>query len=305
MHSAPIPLLGGVAIFAAFTVSLLFYHFLFKNSIFLNYEYLSIFIGCAFIHIVGIVDDIKHLTPKTKLVCQIIAAVIVISGGTRTDLFVKSFYFNAAVTICWIVVITNSFNLLDNMDGLSSGIACICSFIFFIIAINQGQYHIAVLSIAVCAAALGFLPYNFSPASIFMGDGGSLFLGFIISIIAIKGIYIQYSLLTKLPVIIPLLVLFIPMYDTLSVIFIRKKLNISIFTADKRHFSHRLVNLGIKPKYAVLIIYMATLSTGITAALLPKLQLIDAIIILIHTIMVFGIIAVLEWFGFKNNGNSN
>jgi len=304
VHTKPIPLLGGVAIFAGFALTLTLFGA--NNPIGYHYikiEYIAIFFAALFIHIVGIIDDIKHLSAKSKLFCQIIAAIIVIAGGTHTDLFIHIRWINYIITIFWIVAITNSFNLLDNMDGLSCGITAICSLIFFVIFINQGQYELSALSLALTAATLGFLPFNYSPASIFMGDGGSLLLGFIISVISIKGVYTHHSLLTKLPVMIPLLILFIPIYDTLSVIFIRLKLKISIFTADKRHFSHRLVNLGIKPRYAVLIIYMATISTGITAALLTKLQLIDAIIILIHTIMVFGIIAILEWFGFKKNEN--
>jgi UDP-GlcNAc:undecaprenyl-phosphate GlcNAc-1-phosphate transferase len=234
---------------------------------------------------------------------QIIAAIIAVSGNNLTDLFVDNDFFNAVITIVWIVFLTNSFNLLDNMDGLSCGIAAITSFIFFIIGINQGEYFLALFSITLSSVCVGFLLFNFSPASIFMGDGGSLVIGYLIAVIAVKGVYLKYSLLTRLPVIIPLLVLFVPIYDTLTVIFIRLKLRISIFKADKRHFSHRLVNLGITPKYAVLIIYMATLSTGITATLLPKLVFIDAFIILIHTFMIFGIIAILEWFGYKKYEN--
>jgi len=302
MHAQPMPLLGGVSIFFAFLITIAFLYYINPGyRDYYNIEFTVILIAALFIHIIGIIDDIKHLSPLAKLYCQIGAALAVALAGSRTSFFIDNVYINTIITVIWIVGITNSFNLLDNMDGLSCGVALISAILFFIVNINQGDYFLAIVSLTLAAAAAGFLVFNFSPASIFMGDGGSLFLGFIISIIAVKTVYIKYSLLTRLPAITPLLILFIPIYDTLSVIFIRRKLGIPIFTADKRHFSHRLVNLGLSPKSAVLIIYMATLSTGITATLLPKLKAVDAIIVLIHTFMIFGIIAILEWFGFKKN----
>lgn len=302
MHAKPMPLLGGVSIFSAFALTLLILYYGTPNyRQFFNLEFFVILLAAFFIHIIGIIDDIKHLSPMTKLYCQIAAAAAVAIVGARTRFFIDNIYINTLITIFWIVGITNSFNLLDNMDGLSCGVALIAATLFFLVNINQGDYFLALVSLIIASAAAGFLIFNFSPASIFMGDGGSLFLGFIISVIAVKTVYLKYSLLTRLPVITPLLILFIPIYDTLSVIFIRKKLGIPIFTADKRHFSHRLVNLGLSPRSAVLIIYMATLSTGITSTLLPKLKAVEAIIVLIHTFMIFGIIAILEWFGFKKN----
>ncbi|HON56017.1 MAG TPA: MraY family glycosyltransferase, partial [bacterium] len=268
------------------------------------FKFIIILATAVFMLIIGIIDDIKHLKPLTKLICQIIAAIIVVFiAGVKIDFF-RYNIINLIITICWIVIITNSFNLLDNMDGLSAGIAAISLFLFFIIAITQNEYNNALICLLLSFSAAGFLLFNYNPASIFMGDGGSLFLGFFVSVIAINNSYLKFSLLTRLPILIPVLVLFIPLYDTLSVIFIRRKLGISIFKADKRHFSHRLVNLGLSQRAAVLIIYLATLSTGITATLLTKLTLIDAIIIILHTFMVFGIIAILEWYSFKKNDNN-
>lgn len=296
IHTKPIPLLGGASVLSGIIISIFIYCYLHPKdfSDTALRQILIISIGALFIFIVGLIDDIKGMRPIIKLICQIIVALFVTLMGIRTSLFTNIVAVNIIISVFWIVGITNAFNLLDNMDGLSSGVAFISAILFCLVAYFQNNFLNGILTLIIACSALGFIPYNFHPAKIFLGDSGSLLLGYLISILAILGVYLEKSLLTHLPIITPLLILAIPIYDTLSVIIIRIKLGISIFKADKRHFSHRLLNLGLSIPQTVLVIYLLTATTGIIALLLPKVTRIDAIIILVHTILILLIIAILE-----------
>jgi len=243
--------------------------------------------------IVGLIDDKIGLKPYVKLLGQIAAAIVLVFYGIRITLFVHNIILSSVITIIWIVVMTNSFNLLDNMDGLSTGVGAISCLMFFLVYQRQGLLEINILLIILLGALAGFLRYNFYPSKIFMGDSGALFIGFLISGIAATGTYLQGSRLTHLPVITPVLILGVPIFDTLSVIYIRRRLHRPIFGGDTNHFSHRLVTLGMTQPQAVLFIYLVAFCAGITSMLLPRVNKDDAFVILIQALAVFAIIVVL------------
>jgi UDP-GlcNAc:undecaprenyl-phosphate/decaprenyl-phosphate GlcNAc-1-phosphate transferase len=295
-HAKPTPLLGGASILSGFIITFLIFifsdYFSFSNH---NFKIITVLIsGSIAIFLLGLYDDIKGIRPITKLIFQIIIAFFTVYFGIKTSFFTDSMIINSIISIFWIVIITNAFNLLDNMDGLSSGVSGIIAILFFIIALFQYKYFNGLISILIAGAAFGFLPYNFNPAKIFLGDSGSLLLGYLVSCLGIITVYLEKSLLTRLPIITPIIILSIPLYDTLSVILIRIKLGISIFKGDKRHFSHRLINLGLSVRQAVLVIYLITTSSGLIAILLPRVTRTEAIIILLHSILMFLIIAIFE-----------
>ena len=201
--------------------------------------------------------------------------------------------------------VTNTFNLLDNMDGLASGVAFISSLIFLYIALITKQWFVSALLASFIGVLLGFLIFNFPPASIFLGDAGSLWIGFTISSFTILTTYYTHELPTSLPVIMPLLILGVPFFDTLSVIYIRWREKRPLFKADKSHFSHRLVELGFTERQAVLLIYLLTFGTGINATLLIQVGWGGALVILLSTMVIFSIIGMIEFMGRRGRENDN
>lgn len=318
IHTEPKPYLGGAAIFIAFNlvIGLGLLCALTPISQSLNFlsanvtQYLSniksvlpkligLFIGSVIIFILGLIDDIKRLSAGKKLFGQIIAGLIVILFGVRIELFIPNIYLSGALTLLWLVGITNAFNLLDNMDGLSSGVAAIAALIFALFSIQFNHYFIAVILLALCGAISGFIPYNFYPSKIFMGDAGSMFIGFALSTLTVLSSYYSIDAPTFLPVIMPLLVLSVPIFDTISVVIIRIRRHLPIYQGDTNHFSHRLVALGMSHRQAVLTIYLVTLCIGLSAMLLRHLNWFESILILIQAISMFIIIAFLETAGRK------
>lgn len=330
VHQQPISLGGGIAIFLGiiitFTLALLCAYLLMVSrpipwvppdiydylpGVFQMIPRLSvIFIGASGIFILGLFDDVKRLSASTKLLCQIIIGIFVVANGISFSLFLGPLGFwgkiiSAVVTVFWMVLIINSYNLLDHMDGLSSGIAAITATIFLIIAIKTGQYFIASFLITIIGAAVAFLVFNFHPAKIFMGDAGSLLLGYFISILTIQFTFYKephsyYALLT------PLLVVAIPIFDTIVVILIRFLNKKPIFMGDKNHLAHRLVALGLSVPDAVILIYVLTICAGLSAILLYYLSP-DRMVNLTGAILVFGqvvlllcIVTLLEYTGRKN-----
>ena len=296
VHKTPKPLLGGVAIFLGFLVFSIYGVNLMRSflSAYEVFQIKGIILSTFIIFLVGLVDDVKGLKPFAKLFFQFLCANVVYFFGIKITLFMNYPIISYILTVLWIVGITNSFNLLDNMDGLSAGVAAICGFLLYVVALDQRDYYAAYISIVMCGVALGFLKYNFYPSKIFMGDAGSLTIGFLLSVVSIYTSYVKVSVLRHLPVIIPLIIFAVPIFDTLSVIYIRLKKGVSIFKADKRHFSHRLCVLGMTQKQAVLTIYLLTFATGLPATLITKVSINEAILILLHTLMIFAIIILFE-----------
>jgi len=310
-HTRPTPVFGGEAIFLSFWIIifvnlavLVFWPKIIPaliqrhlTGIHLKMLWLiSILIGSGVIALLGLADDKWILQPKWKLLIQFIIAGFMVSMGIRIRIFLHFKILSYIISIIWIVGITNAFNLLDNMDGVSSGVAFISSFILWIIAVTLHEYFIAAILAVFMGSLIGFLFFNFPPAVIFMGDCGSMFIGFMLSIITILGTYYRPESPTLFPVVIPLLVLAVPLFDTISVIAIRIKHNAPIFRGDKNHFSHRLVRRGMGVRTAVMFLYLVTLGTGLPAVLLPTLSLTGAVIVFLQVLAVIAIIALLEYY---------
>ncbi|MCK5598220.1 undecaprenyl/decaprenyl-phosphate alpha-N-acetylglucosaminyl 1-phosphate transferase [bacterium] len=241
----------------------------------------------------GFLDDLFNLNPYIKLIFQIAVASVFVIFIDKATIFMKMPLLQYGVSIIWIVGIMNSFNLLDNMDGLSSGIALISSLIFAFISYQTGNVPLAYLYLILAFVMLGFLPMNFYPSKVFMGDSGSLFIGYTIATLSIMGGYTEISRLTQLPVIIPVIILSVPIYDSLSVIYIRLKKKQALFVGDQNHFSHRLYRLGLSHKNSVLFIYLVTFSTGVSAFLLLLVNWIGAIILLLQDLILFVMLSIL------------
>ena len=262
VHTKPMPRLGGLGIYAGF---LLGYMIFGEHTVIMN----SILIGSFVLLVTGMVDDIKPMKALPKLVCQFISCLIVVlyGGLLLQDASVFGFYFNFGIfaypiTIAFMLGCINCLNLIDGLDGLAAGISSIFFLTIGIIACFQGRIGLSVvLTFIMLGSTLGFLVHNFNPAKIFMGDSGSMFLGFIISIITLLG----FKTIITSSIIIPLCILIVPILDTICAIIRRKLKGESIGTPDKSHFHHQLLRRNCSVKVAVLIIYLITASFSATS----------------------------------------
>lgn len=294
VHSKVTPRMGGFGIFLSFHLVLLYFAYsvpAFRTKL------TVLILGGLLVFLVGLLDDIYSLKPSYKLLIEVLAALLLIFGDIRITMYIKSYPVTAIITILWVVGITNSFNLLDNMDGLSSGLASLSSFFLFCIALRSGNTNLAILFLSFSFVLLGFLRFNYSPAQTFMGDCGSLYIGFMLSSFAIMGNYVSNSRLQHFPLLIPLFIFAIPIYDTLSVIIIRIKNKKPIFLGDKNHFSHRLESLGFKKSSSVLFIIFMAAQIDLSVILIPGINREQALIILFQTIISFFLITLLMFTG--------
>lgn len=262
-HSKPTPLLGGSAIYLAFVGG--FYFFGPRTS-----GAFAILVGGTLLVVVGLVDDILHIKPYTKLVFQLIAASILVYFGLHLP-FVEYRLVNDILTIFWLVGITNALNLLDNMDGLSGGVTVISCVFLAITFLLNGQIPEAVLPVMLGAAALGFLVFNFNPASIFMGDSGSMFLGFLLSGTALLSDSGRLRNVTSV-LLTPVLILMIPIFDTCIVTITRKLSGRPISQGGRDHTSHRLVALGVSERRAVVLLYFFAAVSGALALMVRSMS---------------------------------
>lgn len=243
----------------------------------------------------GIFDDRKPLGPWPKLlVIAGVSAAVAGVGHVRIAEFAHP-ALSISLTVLWMIVIINAMNFLDNMDGLSAGVAAICMAFLLICGVMAGQWLVPAIAAVMLGATLGFLFHNFPPARIFMGDAGSLLLGYMLAILSIMTSYWKsgdggpaFALAT------PLALLAVPLYDFCSVVVIRLLEGRNPLRGDQRHFSHRLVERGLSRRSAVLTIYLATATTGLAATLLPGANLRSTITVLAIVVMTLGIIAILE-----------
>lgn len=306
IHKKVMPRLGGLAVICAFLLPHLFAAILIFLLPHLAGVYLPgilsvlprllfFVMGGAVIFIIGLFDDLKNIPPGKKIILEAIVIAIVVVTGLRFSIFPNLPFVASILTIIWILAITNAFNLLDNLDGLSSGVALISSLIFLYIAISNHQYFVATLLVIFAGAISGFLPYNFHPARIFMGDGGSLFIGYIMAGVTVLSTFYHEGQPTLLSLLMPVLILAVPLYDTASVVFIRFREGRKLFKGDKSHFSHRLLASGMSERSACLFIYLVTFSLGINATLLRRVDMFGGIIILVSALSVLSIIAILEF----------
>lgn len=249
---------------------------------------------------VGLADDFRPLPWPPRLALQFVAAGIVVAAGIRATVFVEYPWFGAIVTIFWIVLLVNSFNFLDNMNGLSSGIALIAATMLAVIMLGslpEPRWFIAGTMLILSGALGGFLVHNWR-GKIFMGDAGSYFVGLLMASLTAAATFYETELGSRHVLLAPLCVLAVPLYDVTTVMAIRLSQGRSPFQPDKSHFSHRLVELGLKPQRAVLTIYLATLTTslaGLTLYQVPGWT--GAWIVLLIVACVLAIIAILETAG--------
>ena len=285
VNKKPMPRLGGLAVIAGFLVSVIYLVIsasiegkinLLEDN--LNIKLLGILGGMLVLGIVCYIDDVKDIKPLVKLAGQVAAAVIVASSGVLIDNFTIPFKENSFVlnevfsfilTVGWIVGITNAINLIDGLDGLSSGITLIsCLSLVVVFALNESPLIAIILITALAGAIVGFLPYNFNPAKTFIGDVGSNFMGFALAIISILGVAKTY---TAIVLIAPIMILALPIFDTIWAIIrriIKSKSIKGVFKADRGHLHHRLMAKGYTQKQSVLILYGATATLGMTAIIL-------------------------------------
>ena len=287
-HVNPTPMLGGLAILAAVLLALI----LFGDKFYVH-QVAGIVIGATLISFLGLWDDRMPLSAWAKLLGQVIPAVILTMTGVRVAIFdIQAL--NIAVTIIWVLFITNAVNFLDNMDGLSAGVSAMASAYFLLLAALSGQYLVGALTAALLGACIGFLFYNFNPASIFMGDTGSLFLGFVLAAVGIK---LRFP--TNIPAItwmIPVLVLGVPILDTSLVIVSRLRQGKNPFTTPgKDHLSHRLVKMGYTRREAVLLLYLLGSIFGMIAVFVTQASVLEAIAVgLTLSIVALAVIFYME-----------
>lgn len=291
IHIKPIPRMGGIAIFTAFILT---FSCFIKYLPLINYiQVIGLLLGCSLIFLLGVFDDIYELKAKLKFSIQLIAALIVALCNIRVDFFsfplfsnnpIYTEIFAVPVTVIWIVAITNSVNLIDGLDGLAAGVSSIASICLMILSISSGNLPGAFLTATLAGACMGFLPYNFNPASIFMGDTGSTFLGFILGVTSVMGLLKGYTIAT---IFIAILVLGLPIFDTLFAIVRRLLAGKSIMAPDREHLHHRLINRGYTQKQAVITLYGISGILGISAITCFNRKLNFTIIIFIVMSLMF------------------
>jgi len=323
-HARPTPLLGGCAIFAAILLptmlamatARIWAHDLSGIPAWVPAEVkLHIpgaaarapqamgILACALVlHVIGIIDDRKNLGPWLKLAGQFLVSIVAVVFFDVRVLTVAGTAISCTITVLWLVAITNAFNFLDNMDGLSAGVAAICAAALLGAAASIGQLFVTGWLCVILGALLGFLPHNYPPAKVFMGDAGALVIGFLLGVVSCLTTYVHPSQSLGLPtgthylygVFVPVVVLAVPLYDMISVITLRLRDRKSPMVGDRRHFSHRLVRRGMSVRTAVLTIYLCTGATAIAASLLPRVDEVGAMLIFAQTLAILFIIALLE-----------
>ncbi|KPL24119.1 MAG: glycosyl transferase [Anaerolineae bacterium SM23_84] len=268
VHARPTPRLGGAAIYLGCIAALL----VFSDRFYVS-QLVSILVGATLVSFLGVWDDRQGLRPLLKLIGQGLAAGILIVSGIEVG-FLHNAVLNLAATLLWVVGITNALNLLDNMDGLSGGVATVACIFFFLLAVMSGQYLVGSLAAALLGACLGFLYYNLNPASIFMGDTGSLFIGFVLAALGIKLRFPDnVDFVTWM---IPLVVLGLPIFDTALVVISRLRRGRNpLTTPGKDHVSHRLVAMGATQREAVLLLYLAGCALGVVAMFLTQASVVE------------------------------
>lgn len=276
VHKGPMPRIGGLAIFAGFMVAVLTVLDFAELSPEIARGVRGLLLGGALIVIIGLIDDYISLPAKVKLLGQILAACVVVYFDVRIDFITDPFgdyfyleYLAVPATVFWIVGLTNTVNLIDGLDGLAAGVSTIASITIFLVALQQDVMVVALFTAALAGAALGFLRYNFNPARIFMGDTGSMFLGFTLAGISVIG---AVKCAATIALIVPILALGVPIMDTSFAIIRRYRGGVPIFKPDKGHLHHRLLDLGFTQRQAVLLMYVISALFGLSAVVLNEVS---------------------------------
>jgi len=281
-HTRPTALMGGIAIYAAIVTSILVF-FIFLSD-FGDRRVWGLLLGSTVIFILGLVDDRKYVSPLIKIIVQLTAAGVVVAFGAFSEFFHP--LIGIPLSVFWIIAITNAFNLIDNMDGLSSGIAAITSLCIMALSLIMGWRETAVLAAIMIGAALGFLRYNFNPAKVFMGDCGALLIGFYLAVVTLIGTMTHMSNVIVV-LVVPILVMAIPILDTTFVTIMRMLSGRPFYQGGRDHTSHRMVIQGMSERTTVLYIYLFSMVFGIFAVLfaLPGVN-----VILVATLLIVMII---------------
>ena len=290
VHKVPIPRIGGLAIYAGFLASIIFITAKYGLDAEMVRETVGLVFSGSLIVALGLVDDYKNLPAKVKLLGQICAAaVLVVFFDVRIDFVTDPFgdyiYLDSLAipaTMFWLVGLTNTVNLIDGLDGLAAGVAAIASFTILLIALEQNFILVAIMTAALAGAAVGFLKYNFNPAQIFMGDTGSMFLGFMLAGISVTG---ALKSVATIALIVPIFALGLPILDTTFAIVRRLRGGVPIFKPDKGHLHHRLLGVGFTQRQAVLLMYVISALFGLSAIALTAVSCQIAVLILFVVVM--------------------
>ena len=301
VHDHPIPRMGGLAIFIGFVLSLIFF-------VPMSTKVLGRLVGSVISAVMGGVDDIVSLNPWVKLAGQIVAALVAIRCGLVFDVisnpnifaeetYIEIGWLSIPLTMLWIVGCTNAVNLIDGLDGLAVGVSAISSMTMLIVSLFVSEPVVSIILAALTGACLGFMPYNLNPAKIFMGDVGSQLLGFVLSTASIMGLFKLHAIITFF---VPLLALALPLADTIFAFFRRILHGQSPFKADKGHFHHRLLAMGLNQKQVVAVLYGISAVLGLLAVLMAG----DSMAVKIICLVAAFIISLGIWLKvFKNNPN--
>ena len=306
INKVPIPRMGGIAVFlgiiVAFAIQAFGTNYLHWPMIltpaphFRTLDYHMVVVGFAAIFATGVIDDVFQLRPLQKFAGQIMAASIAVAGGVVIGVIVNPLSGEALdlgilaypITVLYLVAYVNIFNLIDGLDGLASGLACISSFTMFVLAVMAGRADAATLAISLTGATLGFLRYNFHPATIFLGDSGSLLLGYTLGIVSLLSVTRTAGLTT---IIVPLVIAGIPIIDTFSAIVRRKRAHVSIGQADRGHIHHRLIDEGFDQKQAVLLMYGWTALLCLGTFGMTQVSVVPRIAIFVVLLLISALIA--------------
>ena len=294
MHDHPIPRMGGLAIFLGFLLTVL----LFAE---LTTQLRGMLLGAVVIVVLGIFDDIYSLSAKLKFVVQIVAALIAVGSGNMIEVLSNPNIFSSnpywelgwlawPITVIWIVAITNAVNLIDGLDGLACGVSTISSMSMLVIALVLGEVDVAILLAALAGGCIGFLPYNLNPAKIFMGDTGSTFLGYVLAVVSIQGMFKMYSVISF---VVPFLMLGLPIFDTASAFIRRIAKGQNPMSPDRSHVHHRLIDMGFSQKQAVAVLYVISAILGLSAVVLTTNGTVKAMLFLMSMCLAGAVAAKL------------
>ncbi|KPJ58988.1 MAG: hypothetical protein AMJ42_02350 [Deltaproteobacteria bacterium DG_8] len=280
-HRAPVAYLGGLAVYLSFLISL-------ALTFSFDREVLGILLAGTIVVVLGLIDDFGVLSPVVKLLGQCIAILVLIRSGIYIKLEFLPWYVSFPLSFLWLIGITNAFNIIDVMDGLSSGVGLICSLILFVVGIWNESIIIAIMAISLGGSLLGFLYYNFEPAKIYLGDTGSMFIGMMMGALAMIGHYTSSSNLACLA---PVIMLGIPIFDTLFVIYIRWSRGMPIIAGSPDHFALRLRKWRLSTKQTVIASYIISAMFGCVALLLMSVSDYEALLIVLALININLLIA--------------
>ena len=294
MHKKATPLLGGLAIYVGFTAASALTLLLTQGG--LPFPFPILAAGGGAIVILGAADDIINLKPVVKFVFQTAIAICTAASGAvieRVGMFGKYIefgFFSVPITVLWIVLLTNAVNLIDGLDGLACSISAICSFTMFIVAVTMDQPLFALLTLALFGACIGFLPFNFPPAKVFMGDTGAMFLGYAMAVISVSGLFKLHAIISFVT---PIIIFAIPLFDTVYSFFRRLFNGKNPFGGDRGHLHYRLVDMGMSQKRTVAVLCSVTAVLGVAAILFSDYP-VFAIIIIAAAIAFMIALAVAE-----------